>query len=124
MIQPNQVPTVSVTDAHARLDGADASSGPLLVDVREPHEIGAVRAAGVVVMPLSTFMLRYDALPMDRPLLMICESGARSAQAAAFLLARGWPDVANVAGGTHAWVRAGLPDRRGPLAPGEGDLPL
>lgn len=122
MFDPNHIPTVSVTDAHARLDGADVSAGPLLVDVREPSEIAEVRAAGVVVMPLSTFTARHRELPTDRALLMICRSGARSAQATAFLLANGWTDVANVAGGTLAWVQAGLPERRGALAPGEGEL--
>ena len=74
-------------------------------------------------MPLSTFLLRYRELPRDRPLLMICRSGARSGQATAFLIANGWTDVVNVAGGTLAWERAGLPVRRGAPAPGEGDLP-
>ncbi|MBF8289093.1 MAG: Rhodanese-like protein [Chloroflexi bacterium] len=54
---------------------------------------------------------------------MICESGGRSAQATAFLLANGWQDVTNVMGGTLAWERAGLPVRYGPPEPGEGDLP-
>ena len=58
-------------------------------------------------------MLRYRELPQDRPLLMICRTGARSGQATAFLLANGWTDVVNVAGGTLAWERAGLPVRRG-----------
>jgi len=74
-------------------------------------------------MPLSTWMLRYRELPRDRPLLLICQTGARSGQATAFLLANGWDDVSNVAGGTDAWLRAGLPVRRGAPAAGEGDLP-
>jgi rhodanese-related sulfurtransferase len=53
---------------------------------------------------------------------MICRTGARSAQATDYLLAQGWPDVANVAGGTLAWESAGLPVRRGTPDPGEGDL--
>ena len=129
MIDPNRVPTVTVTEAH-RLLGPDRGAGapvdamtPLLVDVREPHEIAEVRAEGVVVVPLSAFMLRHRELPTDRPLLMICHSGARSAQAGAFLLSNGWTDVTNVAGGTLSWVQSGLPIRRGPLAAGEGDLP-
>ena len=40
-----------------------------------------------------------------------------------YLIRAGRTDVVNVAGGMDAWERAGLPVRRGPFAPGEGDLP-
>ncbi|HSO28894.1 MAG TPA: rhodanese-like domain-containing protein [Candidatus Sulfomarinibacteraceae bacterium] len=133
MIDPSRIPTVDVLEAERRrgaaleaaeAGGADAgAAAPLLVDVREPGEFAAVRAEGAVLVPLSTFMLRYRDLPKDRPLLMICKSGGRSGQATAFLRANGWTDVVNVAGGTDAWERAGLPVRRGAPAPGEGDLP-
>ena len=126
MLDPNRIPTTTVVEAHQTLSSAsDAGDAgrPLLVDVREPNEIDEVRAEGVVVMPLSTFMLRHGELPRDRPLLMICQSGARSGQAAGYLLANGWTDVTNVAGGTLAGLQAGLPVRRGALDDGEGDLP-
>ena len=128
MIDPSRVPAIDVLEADRRR-GAPAGSGEpdtaiaLLVDVREPNEFAEIRVEGAALMPLSTFMLRYRELPQNRPLLMICRSGARSGQATAFLLANGWTDVVNVAGGTLAWERAGLPVRRGAPAPGEGDLP-
>lgn len=122
MPDPNRIPTIDPIDAHGCLT-ADEAPNPLLVDVRERHEMTEVRAEGIVALPLSTFMERHRDLPTDRPLLMICQSGARSGQATSFLLANGWTDVTNVAGGTLAWVRAGLPVRSGPLEAGEGDLP-
>ena len=139
MFDPRRIPLISAADAHARLAGspgdgaagapaADGATGapgptPLLVDVREPDEYADVRAEGAALLPLSTFMLRFRQLPTDRPLLMICRTGSRSGQATAFLLANGWTDVTNVAGGTMAWVQSGLPVRRGTPAEGEGDLP-
>lgn len=130
MIDPRRIPAVDVLEAERRLGSAaeDAEIGkggptPLLVDVREPNEFAQVRAEGAVLVPISTFLLRYRELPQDRPLLMICQTGARSGQATAFLLANGWTDVVNVAGGTLAWERAGLPVRRGAPAAGEGALP-
>ena len=133
MSDPRRIPTVDVLEAERRrgapaeaaeVTGAGDGGGmPLLIDVREPNEFAAVRAEGTVLMPLSTFMLRYRELPRDRPLLMICNSGARSGQATAFLIANGWTNVVNVAGGTLAWERAGLPVHRGAPEPGEGDLP-
>lgn len=123
MMDPRRIPAVTVIEARRRLEAAPGPEGPLLVDVREPDEYAEFRAEGAVLVPLSTFMLKYQALPRDRELLLICRTGARSGQATAFLRANGWPDVSNVDGGTLAWVRAGLPARRGEPQPGEGDLP-
>jgi len=130
VIDPSRVPTVDVTEAERRRGAAAGATDldgptvpPLLVDVREPDEFVRLRAEGAVLVPLSTFLLRYHELPRDRPLQMICRTGDRSWQAAVFLLANGWTDVVNVAGGTLAWERAGLPVRRGVPAPGEGGLP-
>lgn len=102
--------------------GSHGSAAPLLVDVRERNEFIEVRAPGAVLYPTSSFLLRFEELPRDRPLHVICNSGSRSAAVTAWLLRNGWTDVHDVAGGMIAWVRAGLDVRRGPLAPGEGDL--
>lgn len=113
------VPAVDVLTAAERLAGDEP---PLLVDVREPDEFHVVRVGGSVLLPLSTFMQQYQQLPGDRPLLILCRSGNRSSAATAHLLANGWRDVNNVAGGIIDWERAGLPVNRGAVAAGEGDL--
>jgi rhodanese-related sulfurtransferase len=118
-----QQPAVPSVDVHTASERLAATNPPLLVDVREPDEFATVRAEGAVLLPLSTFMLRFQQLPKDRPLLVICAVGGRSAAATAHLLASGWSDVTNVSGGTIGWERAGLPVRRGRPAEGEGDLP-
>lgn len=118
------IPTVDVNEAHRRLTEPGDGAAPLLVDVREVHEFVQVRAESAVLMPLSQFMVRYQELPGDRPLLMICQAGGRSAQATAFLLSVGFEDVTNVAGGTGGWVQAGLPSRSGPPSDEELDRPF
>ena len=126
MMDPKRIPEIEVEEANRRLDDGAAdpdAAQPLLVDVREVNEFIDVRAVGAVLVPLSTFMEHYAALPKDRPRLMICRTGARSGNATQFLLANGWTDVVNVAGGTIAWERAELPIRRGPIAPGEREIP-
>jgi rhodanese-related sulfurtransferase len=95
---------------------------PLLVDVRERPEFVEMRAPGAVLYPTSSFLLRFEELPKDRTLHIICRTGSRSAAVTTFLLRNGWTDVHNVAGGMVAWLRAGLDVRRGPLERGEGDL--
>ena len=52
----------------------------------------------------------------DRPLLLMCAAGSRSAAATAWLMRNGYSDVANVAGGINEWQKAGLPVRSGPIA--------
>ena len=76
-----------------------------------------------MLIPTSVFMARLAELPADRPLLVVCHVGGGSAAVTGYLIRAGRTDVVNVAGGMDAWERAGLPVRRGPLEPGEGDLP-
>ncbi|MFC4636744.1 rhodanese-like domain-containing protein [Deinococcus hohokamensis] len=87
--------------------------GALLIDVREQNEYDEVHAEGAQLIPLSEFEARAGELPRDRELVMICRSGARSARAGQFLLDQGHTQVVNLAGGTMAWVDAGLPSVRG-----------
>ena len=115
------LPTVDVQEAARRL--REDPARPLLIDVREPGEFAAVRAPDAVLMPTSTFTARAGELPSDRPLLVVCHVGGRSAAVTGFLLRAGRTDVANVAGGMEAWEQAGLPVRHGPVEPGEGELP-
>jgi len=118
---PGPIPTIDVIEADRRL--RDDPDGPILLDVREMHEFVDFRAPGAALVPTSAFMSRVDELPADRPLLVVCLSGVRSAAVAGYLIRAGRTDVVNVAGGMGAWESAGLPVRRGPLEPGEGDLP-
>ncbi len=62
-------------------------------------------------------------LPLpEQEIVLLCQSGRRSAEAAAALLAAGYTDVASVVGGTEAWRAAGLPLVRPELDPGERDF--
>jgi adenylyltransferase/sulfurtransferase len=118
------VPSVDAARAAARLaEPTGNARAPLLLDVRERHEFVAARIPGAVLLPTSSFLAGYEALPRDRPLLVFCQSGSRSAAVTGFLMRQGFPDVTNVAGGLEGWLRAGFDVRRGPLAPGEGVLP-
>jgi rhodanese-related sulfurtransferase len=116
-----QVPTIDVREADRRRREGDPQ--PLTVDVREANEFADVRLPeDVVLLPLSAFAERFEELPRDRPLLMMCAGGTRSAAATGHLLRNGYNDVVNVAGGIKEWEAVGLPVKRGPVAPGEGEL--
>ena len=86
--------------------------GAILLDVREEHEWAAGHAPDAVHIPLRQLPARLREVPGHRPVLVICRSGRRSAEAAAVLagpLGGHVAEVANVEGGMVAWARAGFP---------------
>lgn len=71
-------------------------SGAQLVDVRMPHEfeMGALPKASN--LPLPYFHAADDHLDPQRPVILYCNSGARSAQAMNYLRSRGYDEVYNL----------------------------
>jgi rhodanese-related sulfurtransferase len=121
MSQPRGIPAVDPLYADIRRH--DAVRPALIIDVREVSEFATVRVEGAALLPMSQVAVRLDEIPRDRPVLVLCNSGSRSATVAAHLLQHGWTDVGNIAGGIVGWERMGLPVKRGPIEPGEGSLP-
>ncbi len=85
------MPFIALEDAKTLLD-----QGALVVDVRTPMEWAEGHAEGSLLMPLQEFGERFRELPRDRPLLMVCRSGARSQTATDFLRQQGYPEVHNL----------------------------
>jgi sulfur dioxygenase len=89
----------------------DLGTAPQIVDVREPGEfvgpLGHIR--GAALMPLAELAARATELDRARPVVTVCRSGARSAQAALQLGKAGFGQVANLAGGMLRWRAAGHP---------------
>jgi glyoxylase-like metal-dependent hydrolase (beta-lactamase superfamily II)/rhodanese-related sulfurtransferase len=81
-----------------------------LLDVREPHEwngeLGHIRGARLV--PMGELRARLGELPRDRPIVLVCRSGGRSAQGSLILEGAGFCDVANLNGGMVHWRSLGL----------------
>lgn len=79
----------------------------LLVDVREPHEYEIVKIPGSVLIPKDRILSgeAFSELPQDKPLVLHCKSGARSAEALAALHKAGFSDAVHVGGGVLAWAR-------------------
>ena len=113
--------SVDVAEADRRL--REDPARPVLLDVREQNEFVEVRAPGALLLPTSSLAARIGEIPTDRPLLVVCRTGVRSAAVTGYLARTGRSDVFNVTGGMEAWERAGLPVRHGPVDPGEGELP-
>lgn len=84
----------------------------LLLDVREREEIAASSmgsVAGARCFPLSRLRKEMAGLPTERPMVVICPAGARSASAASILEKAGFDRIANMQGGLLEWRAAGLP---------------
>lgn len=76
-----------------------------IVDVREPEEFAGPlgRIPGAMLVPLGTLGAGARELSKDRPVVTVCRSGARSAQATVLLQKAGFQKVANLAGGMLRW---------------------
>ena len=121
MNRPQAIPAVD--PMYADIRRRDPVRPAVLLDVREHDEFATVRIDGSLFIPMSQLGPRLGEVPRDRPVLVLCAAGSRSASVTGELLSAGWTDVGNVAGGITAWERMGLPVRRGPVEPGEGELP-
>ncbi len=96
--------TISARDLKAKMD---AGEDFLLVDVREQNEYEIVSIPGSVLIPKGDIISgeALASLPQDKPLVLHCKSGARSAEALAVLHKAGFGDAVHVGGGVLAWVK-------------------
>ena len=83
----------------------EAAEKVQIIDVREPAEyngpLGHIR--GAILIPLGELARRTEELARERPVVAVCRSGARSAQATVILQQAGLRDAANLAGGMLRW---------------------
>ncbi len=84
--------------------------GALLLDVREPGEYSAGHAPDARLIPLGQLNSRLPELSAykDRPVVVMCRSGRRSAKAVELLREAGFSRVSNLKGGINAWEGDGL----------------
>ncbi|MPY66486.1 rhodanese-like domain-containing protein [Deinococcus sp. SDU3-2] len=85
--------------------------GARLIDVRERSEYTQGHVPDAVNLPLSELVGREDEIAPNT--VLICASGNRSSQAAAYLASQGKAGLMNLSGGTAAWVREGCDLHRG-----------
>lgn len=96
--------TITPAELKAKFDRGEDF---LLVDVREPHEYEIVSIPGATLIPKDQILSgeALAELPQDRPLVLHCKSGVRSAEALAALHAAGFRDAVHVGGGVLGWAR-------------------
>ncbi|MDH4286022.1 MAG: rhodanese-like domain-containing protein [Gallionella sp.] len=87
----------------------DAAHGLRVIDVRQMQEIAAGTVPRAEALPLHILPAKVHELSREEKLVMVCRSGARSAQACMFLQQQGFSNVYNLRGGMMGWVQSGLP---------------
>jgi rhodanese-related sulfurtransferase len=103
-------PVILPQDYKARfVDGHQAHT---LVDVRTAEEFVGGYISGAVNISLQELDGKMAKIPKDKPVVIYCRSGNRSAYAARALLQAGYTDVYDL-GGIIEWARQGLPVVRG-----------
>ena len=91
---------ISVTEAAKFQDDETV----VFLDVREGFELDICKIENSLHIPLSEIPTRYDLLPKDKTILVLCHHGRRSQQAQEFLLAKGFDNAINMEGGIRAWA--------------------
>jgi adenylyltransferase/sulfurtransferase len=96
--------TISVSELKGKIDKKENF---LLIDVREPSEFEIVRIPGSVLIPKQGFLdgSALAGLPQDKPIILHCKSGVRSAECLAILKSAGFADATHVSGGVVAWAK-------------------
>jgi adenylyltransferase/sulfurtransferase len=94
------VPVISVQELKRKIDASEAFE---LIDVREPFEFEIAQIDGAKLIPLGEIAERAEELQRQRPIIVHCHSGRRSAQAVQLLRQRGFTNVYNLEGGIDAW---------------------
>ena len=85
-----------------------------LVDVREQWEWMTARIPGATLIPMSEIDRRIGEIASDRPVILYCAVGQRSAAVADALRERGHARAFNIAGGIVAWMNGQYPVEAGP----------
>ena len=90
---------VTVQELKAMIDG---NKDFQLIDVRESFEYEVSNLAGLSI-PLAGILIEADKVSKDKPVIIQCRSGKRSAQAVMLLEQQGYDNLANLKGGILAW---------------------
>ena len=92
---------ISIQELKAALDRGDDL---VVLDVREPWELGRASLPGTLNIPMNEIPDRLAEVPDDRRVAVLCRSGGRSMQVTNYLRGHGYGMTSNITGGIMAWA--------------------
>jgi len=101
---PELIETTSRITAPTLAEQMTTTPSPFVVDVRSEREWSAGHLACSHNIPLPHLRAQIDAIPKDRPVVVHCEGGYRSAIGTSLLMAAGRTNVSDLVGGIKAWI--------------------
>jgi rhodanese-related sulfurtransferase len=101
-----KIGTITPAELYQQIQDGNA---PIIVDVRMPYEWMAMRIGTVVNLPITQLAELSAKLDPNISVVAVCNSAYRSSLAAGILQRRGFKNVANLVGGSAAWIDAGYP---------------
>lgn len=101
-VRANAYEDITPEMVYQRIENGD---NMLILDVRELYEYESGYIPGAINMPWNSGVLqnRYNELPTDKDIIVVCRSGNRSVSASLFLDGKGFEPVFNMLGGMLAW---------------------
>ena len=104
----SQLGSMSAKELGSRLQSGDGHK-PFVLDVRTESEWNGGHIDGALHIHGGVLKDRYQEVPKDRPVAVVCGTGYRGSIASSFLRSHGYEDVSNVLGGMTAWKATGMP---------------
>ncbi|MDF1580809.1 MAG: rhodanese-like domain-containing protein [Desulfuromonadales bacterium] len=108
--QAQVVKNISAAEAYQLLQ---RDARVFLLDVRTAQEYFDLRLKSARLIPIDQVVQRRAEVPQDRPVLVYCAVGSRSAQVANYLSRSGHSEVFNLIGGIYSWQLRGYPVLKG-----------
>lgn len=106
---PDLIQTVPRITAAALAEQRSSGQSPYILDVRGKGEWDIVHLEGAHNIPLTHLREQLDEIPSDRPVVVHCEGGYRSAIACSLLAQAGRTNIIDLVGGIKAWIATKLP---------------
>ena len=95
------VPEITVTEVHAMREKGDPFT---LLDIREQWENDLVTIDGSHFVAMEEVPSKLSDFDTDKPMVIYCHTGVRSAAVTSYFLEQGFLDVKSMTGGIHAWA--------------------
>ena len=96
------IPEITPKELKSRLDAGEDID---IIDVREDWELLQSRIDGTIHIPMYDIPESLDQIAEDKPVVIMCHLGQRSAQVVSWMQAQGYQNVSSLAGGIDRWAR-------------------